>query len=137
NVAGGVAVGRTGTTAVSLADLADALHARAVDQSSAAKVVDLAAAQARAAFWRAAGERIGFTNGCFDLLHPGHVSLLAQARTGCDRLVVGLNSDASVRRLKGEGRPVQNEAARATVLSSLALVDLVVVFSADTPLELI
>src|SRR5262249_62066223 len=81
NVAGGVAVGRTGTTAVSLADLADALHARAVDQSSAAKVVDLAAAQARAAFWRAAGERIGFPNRSFPLLHPPHLPLLAPPPT--------------------------------------------------------
>jgi D-beta-D-heptose 7-phosphate kinase/D-beta-D-heptose 1-phosphate adenosyltransferase len=137
NLAGGVAVGRTGTTAVSLADLAHALHDRAVDASSAAKVVDLATAQARIGFWRSAGNRIGFTNGCFDLLHPGHVSLLSQARAGCDRLVVGLNSDASVRRLKGEHRPVQSEEARATVLASLAMVDLVVLFGADTPYELI
>ena len=80
---------------------------------------------------------MGFTNGCFDLLHPGHVSLIAQARRKCDRLIVGLNSDASVVRLKGKGRPVQNEASRATVLASLADVDAVVVFGEDTPLELI
>src|SRR5215475_204664 len=137
NIAGGIAVGRTGTTAVSLADLAEALHARAVDRSSAAKVVDLATAQARSAFWRSAGERVGFTNGCFDLLHPGHVALLSQARGGCHRLIVGINSDDSVRRLKGDGRPVQSEEARATVLASLAMVDLVVIFGADTPFELI
>jgi D-beta-D-heptose 7-phosphate kinase/D-beta-D-heptose 1-phosphate adenosyltransferase len=123
--------------ALAAADLAEALHARAVDRSSAAKVVDLAAAQARAAFWRSAGERVGFTNGCFDLLHPGHVALLSQARGGCHRLIVGINSDDSVRRLKGDGRPVQSEEARATVLASLAMVDLVVIFGADTPLELI
>jgi len=137
NIAGGVAVGRTGTTAVSLADLAEALHARAVDQSSTAKVVDLATARARAGFWRDAGERVGFTNGCFDLLHPGHLALLSQARSRCDRLVVGINSDESVRRLKGEGRPVQSEEARAAVLASLAMVDLVVVFGAETPFDLI
>ena len=85
--------------------------------------------------WRRKGWRTGFTNGCFDLLHPGHVHLLEQARGQCDRLVVGLNSDASVRRLKGPTRPVQPEAARAAVLASLAAVDLVVIFDEDTPEE--
>ena len=73
----------------------------------------------------------------FDLLHPGHVTLLKQARAACDRLVVGVNSDASVKRLKGKDRPIQDEAARATVLASLASVDAVVVFAEDTPLDLI
>ncbi|HIP80131.1 MAG TPA: D-glycero-beta-D-manno-heptose 1-phosphate adenylyltransferase, partial [Kiloniellaceae bacterium] len=91
----------------------------------------------QAARWRRRGLRVGFTNGCFDLLHPGHVSLLQQAEAACDRLVVGLNSDASVRRLKGEDRPVQSEAARGAVLASLASVSRVVVFSEDTPLALI
>jgi D-beta-D-heptose 7-phosphate kinase/D-beta-D-heptose 1-phosphate adenosyltransferase len=81
--------------------------------------------------------RIAFTNGCFDLLHPGHVALLNQARKAGDRLVVGLNSDLSVRRLKGPGRPVQGEVARATLLASLKAVDAVVIFEEDTPLELI
>ena len=83
------------------------------------------------------GLRIGFTNGCFDLLHPGHVRLLAGARAACDRLVVGLNGDASVTRLKGAGRPVQPVQARAEVLAALEAVDLVVVFEEDTPRELI
>src|SRR5690606_35142854 len=87
--------------------------------------------------WRRNGQRIGFTNGCFDLLHPGHVKILAGARATCDRLVVGLNSDASVTRLKGEGRPVQDACARAEVLAALEAVDLVVVFEDDTPLKLI
>jgi len=87
--------------------------------------------------WRRRGWRVGFTNGCFDLLHPGHVSLLSQAKAACDRLVVGLNSDASVKRLKGANRPVQSEAARATVLASLASVDLVAIFEEDTPERLI
>ena len=73
----------------------------------------------------------------FDLLHPGHIKVLAQARATCDRLVVGLNSDASVRRLKGEGRPIQPEAARAEVLAALESVDLVALFEQDTPLDLI
>jgi D-beta-D-heptose 7-phosphate kinase/D-beta-D-heptose 1-phosphate adenosyltransferase len=87
--------------------------------------------------WRRQGLRVGFTNGCFDLLHPGHVSLLRQAKMACDRLVVGLNSDASAARLKGPTRPVQTQAARAAVLASLAAVDLIVIFDEDTPLELI
>ncbi len=78
-----------------------------------------------------------FTNGCFDLIHPGHISLLSQARAACDRLVVGLNSDFSTRRLKGDDRPVQSEAARAAVLGSPASVDLVVIFDDDTPIALI
>jgi D-beta-D-heptose 7-phosphate kinase/D-beta-D-heptose 1-phosphate adenosyltransferase len=92
---------------------------------------------AQLALWRQQGLRVGFTNGCFDILHPGHVKVLTAARGACDRLVVGLNSDASVKRLKGEGRPVQNERARAEVLAALEAVDLVVIFEEDTPLKLI
>jgi D-beta-D-heptose 7-phosphate kinase / D-beta-D-heptose 1-phosphate adenosyltransferase len=87
--------------------------------------------------WRGQGLRIGFTNGCFDLLHPGHVRLLTDARAACDRLVVGLNTDSSVKRLKGPERPVQAERARAEVLAALESVDLVVLFDQDTPLDLI
>ena len=87
--------------------------------------------------WRNHGLRIGFTNGCFDILHPGHVKVLTAARAACDRLIVGLNSDASVKRLKGEGRPVQDERARAEVLAALEAVDLVAIFEQDTPIELI
>lgn len=86
---------------------------------------------------RKQGRRVVFTNGCFDLLHPGHVRYLAAARAAGDLLVVGLNSDRSVRRLKGPGRPVQSEDARAEVLAALAVVDHVVVFGEDTPIELI
>ena len=81
--------------------------------------------------------RLGFTNGCFDLLHPGHVSYLEEVRELCDFLVVGLNSDASVARLKGPARPVQNEAARAAILLGLRSVDAVVRFAEDTPQLLI
>jgi D-beta-D-heptose 7-phosphate kinase / D-beta-D-heptose 1-phosphate adenosyltransferase len=87
--------------------------------------------------WRQLGLRVAFTNGCFDLLHPGHLSLLSQARQTADRLVVGLNSDLSVRRLKGAGRPVQTATARAMVLTSLKSVDAVVIFEEDTPRTLI
>jgi len=101
------------------------------------KIVSLESVLEHARAWRRAGLRVGFTNGCFDLIHPGHVSLLRQARGACDRLIVGLNSDASVKRLKGDGRPVQPESARAVVLASLMGIDRVVIFSADTPLDLI
>src|SRR5439155_22641609 len=87
--------------------------------------------------WRRQGFRLGFTNGCFDILHPGHVKVLTAARAACDRLIVGLNSDASVRRLKGADRPVQDERARAEVLAALEAVDLVVIFEEDTPIDLI
>jgi D-beta-D-heptose 7-phosphate kinase/D-beta-D-heptose 1-phosphate adenosyltransferase len=91
----------------------------------------------RLATWRRAGLRIGFTNGCFDILHRGHTKLLAEARAACDRLVVGLNSDASTTRLKGAGRPINPAEGRAEVLAALEAVDLVVVFEEDTPLKLI
>jgi D-beta-D-heptose 7-phosphate kinase/D-beta-D-heptose 1-phosphate adenosyltransferase len=87
--------------------------------------------------WTESGLCVGFTNGCFDLLHPGHLKVLEAARAHCDRLLVGLNSDQSVRRLKGATRPVQDERARALVLASLACVDGVVIFDEDTPAELI
>ncbi|MEQ8602695.1 MAG: D-glycero-beta-D-manno-heptose-7-phosphate kinase [Marivibrio sp.] len=136
NQAAGVVVGKVGTATAYPAELLSAAHEDAW-LGGEAKVVPAAAAADRVAGWRRRGKRVGFTNGCFDLLHPGHLSLIRQARAACDRLVVGLNSDESVRRLKGPDRPVQSEAARAAVLASLAAVDLVVVFGEDTPLALI
>lgn len=87
--------------------------------------------------WRARGEKIVFTNGCFDLLHYGHLHYLAQARDLGDRLVIGLNSAASVRRLKGPARPINDELTRSHLLAALSVVDVVVVFEEDTPIELI
>src|SRR4030081_3498471 len=87
--------------------------------------------------WRKQGLRVGFTNGCFDILHPGHVKVLTAARGACDRLIVGLNSDASVKQLKGKGRPVQDERARSEVLAALEAVDLIAIFEEDTPINLI
>ncbi len=98
---------------------------------------DWAFAKTQGAMWRAEGLRVVFTNGVFDLLHPGHMTYLAQARMFGDRLVVGLNSDASVKRLKGDSRPLQAEEDRAFNLAALRSVDLVVPFSEDTPLDLI
>ncbi len=136
NVAAAIVVGKLGTAVARPAEILHALLASDL-LAAEAKVVDLDSLGEQVAQWRKAGLKIGFTNGCFDLLHPGHVSLLEQARAACDRLIVGLNSDASVRRLKGETRPVQGEAARAAVLASLASVSRVVLFGEDTPLALI
>lgn len=136
NVAAGVVVGKAGTAVVHGDELSHALHRQDL-MDAEAKVLTRAQAVERVRAWRTAKQKIGFTNGCFDLLHPGHVSLLGQARAACDKLIVGLNSDASATRLKGAGRPVQAEAARAAVLASLAAIDAVVVFAEDTPLTLI
>jgi len=87
--------------------------------------------------WKAAGRTVAFTNGCFDLLHPGHVALLEEARGHGDVLVVGLNSDRSVRELKGPGRPVLSQDERAEVLAALEAVDRVVVYDEPTPIEVI
>jgi D-glycero-beta-D-manno-heptose 1-phosphate adenylyltransferase len=87
--------------------------------------------------WQAAGKTVVFTNGCFDLLHYGHLHYLADARDVGDKLIVGLNSAASVRRLKGEKRPINDELTRQHLLAALEVVDAVVVFEADTPLDLI
>ncbi len=137
NAAASVVVGKSGTATVSAAEL----RARILPASTRAPeekiVLDWRELDARLAEWRAQDLRIGFTNGVFDLLHPGHIRVLAQARAACDRLVVGLNSDASVKRLKGKDRPIQNERARAEVLAGLEAVDLVAIFEQDTPLELI
>ncbi len=136
NIAAGIAVAAVGTTAVGTEELEAELQGQRI-HSSETKIVSLTAASKAVEHWRARGERVGFTNGCFDLIHPGHVSLLAQARAECDRLVVGLNTDASVKRLKGADRPIQDETARAIVLASFAAVDLVVRFDEDTPEHLI
>jgi D-beta-D-heptose 7-phosphate kinase/D-beta-D-heptose 1-phosphate adenosyltransferase len=134
NIAAGIVVGKVGTAVAREGDLLEALTP---SRGTQRKVVARASAVEQVERWRRRGWRVGFTNGCFDLLHPGHVHLLAQARGWCDRLVVGLNSDASVKRLKGPERPIQDEAARAAVLASLTTVDLVTVFEEDTPVELI
>lgn len=134
NVAAGIVVGKVGTAVAYLGEIADALHAGELLRGER-KLASLDAALDHVARWRRQGLRIGFTNGCFDLLHPGHLHLLKQARAACDRLVVAINTDASVKRLKGVDRPVQSEAARAAVLGSLSMVDLVVLFAEDTPIR--
>ena len=136
NIAAGIVVGKVGTAVAFADDVITALHHQDISHAEA-KVLALKPALDQVDQWRRNGRSVGFTNGCFDLLHPGHISLLRQSRDACDRLVVGLNSDSSVKQLKGEDRPVQNEAARAAVLASLATVDMVVIFSEETPIKLI
>jgi D-beta-D-heptose 7-phosphate kinase/D-beta-D-heptose 1-phosphate adenosyltransferase len=136
NVAAGIVVGKIGTAVVYPDELISVLHHHDL-MIGEAKLMPLDRMVDRVERWRRKGYKVGFTNGCFDLLHPGHLSLLQQARSNCDRLIVGLNSDASVKRLKGEARPVQSEAARAAVLGSLETVSGVVIFGEDTPITVI
>ncbi|VXB52652.1 D-glycero-beta-D-manno-heptose 1-phosphate adenylyltransferase [Brevundimonas sp. G8] len=135
-LASGVVVGKAGTAVVTPAELIEAelgQHATA----AVAKVTPLDELAAEVEAWRRQGLKVGFTNGCFDILHRGHVAYLAQARSWCDRLVVALNTDASVRRLKGEGRPVNDLDSRAVVIGGLASVDRVTSFDDPTPVALI
>jgi D-beta-D-heptose 7-phosphate kinase / D-beta-D-heptose 1-phosphate adenosyltransferase len=135
-LASGVVVGKAGTATVSPAELIDAemsqhaagAHAKVMPLEELAHVVE---------GWKRQGLKVGFTNGCFDILHRGHVAYLAQARSWCDRLVVALNTDASVRRLKGEGRPINDLDSRAVVIGGLGSVDRVTSFDDPTPLALI
>jgi D-glycero-beta-D-manno-heptose 1-phosphate adenylyltransferase len=101
------------------------------------KILSSSAALHRVLQWRVTGRKIAFTNGVFDMLHPGHIFSLSQAAKEADYLIIGLNADASVKRLKGETRPVNNQDARALMLASLLIVDAVVIFEEDTPLNLI
>lgn len=125
-----VVVGRDGTTACTVGELRDFLTAEN-------KVLETEAVVTRIAALRGQGRRVVFTNGCFDLLHRGHITYLNQAKALGDVLVVGLNDDASVRRLKGESRPINSTDDRAQVLAALSCVDLIVPFSEDTPARLI
>ena len=136
NITAGISVGKQGTATVSREELLGVLHLEGLVATSR-KTATREEAASRVAGWRAQGLKVGFANGCFDLIHPGHVHLLTEARARCDRLVVALNTDASVQRLKGPSRPLQSETARATVMASLSPVDLVVLFGEETPLELI
>ncbi|HZZ32445.1 MAG TPA: D-glycero-beta-D-manno-heptose 1-phosphate adenylyltransferase [Phenylobacterium sp.] len=135
-LASGVAVGKVGTATVSPEELVEAALSAHMAPAEA-KVATAQRMVDEVARWKAKGLRVGFTNGCFDILHKGHVAYLAQARAWCDRLIVGLNADDSVRRLKGDGRPVNDLESRALVLAGLGSVDLVVPFEEDTPIKLI
>jgi D-beta-D-heptose 7-phosphate kinase / D-beta-D-heptose 1-phosphate adenosyltransferase len=134
NIAAGVVVGKVGSAVAHEAEL---MAAVSPERSAFRKIVSLEEAAEAAERWRHRGWRVGFTNGCFDLLHPGHLHLLESARAGCDRLIVGLKSDANVRRQKGPTRPAQSQEARAAILASLASVALVCIFDEDAPERLI
>ncbi len=136
NLAAGIVVGKMGTVPVAAHELIAALTP-STGMVSAEKIVDFERIQRRVAEWRQAGETIVFTNGCFDLLHVGHITLLEECRRFGSKLILGLNSDASVSRLKGPARPIVGERERARVLSALAAVDAVVLFEQETPIELI
>ncbi|UTP37785.1 D-glycero-beta-D-manno-heptose 1-phosphate adenylyltransferase [Phenylobacterium sp. LH3H17] len=135
-LASGVAVGKAGTAVVTPEELIEA-SLTAHMAPAEAKIVTPQRMVEEIARWRAKGLKVGFTNGCFDILHRGHVAYLGQARAWCDRLIVGVNSDRSVRALKGEGRPVNELESRAMVLAGLGGVDLVAPFDEDTPMALI
>jgi D-beta-D-heptose 7-phosphate kinase/D-beta-D-heptose 1-phosphate adenosyltransferase len=132
NTAAGIVVGKVGTSVVYRTDLKAALHTQGM-MSSRQKVYPQALAAEQVDEWKRAGLRVGFTNGCFDLIHAGHLGLINDARACCDKLVVAINSDASVRRLKGSTRPVNSEMERALLLAELSAVDMVVIFREDTP----
>jgi D-beta-D-heptose 7-phosphate kinase/D-beta-D-heptose 1-phosphate adenosyltransferase len=134
NIAAGIVVGKLGTAAVSAPELR-----RAVQQEQGAErgVMSLEQLLVAVADARSHGERVVFTNGCFDIIHAGHVSYLEQARLCGDRLIVAVNSDTSVRRLKGSGRPINPEERRMAVLAGMEAVDWVVCFGEDTPLALL
>lgn len=138
NLAGGIAVSKHGTAMVTAAEVEaerGLIAEEHVVGRGACVAVDDAVRLRQV--WKRQGLTVGFTNGCFDLLHPGHIALLRGAAQACDRLIVGLNSDASVKRLKGSERPVQGQDARATVLGAIEAVDLVTIFADDTPADLV
>ncbi|WP_084396479.1 D-glycero-beta-D-manno-heptose 1-phosphate adenylyltransferase [Henriciella aquimarina] len=133
--ASGLAVAKTGTATVSADEIRNSLNS--LHHHLRAPVLVREEAQGLVRRWKAEGLKVGFTNGCFDILHPGHLALLEEARARCDRLIVAINSDASVKRLKGETRPVNTESDRARLLTGISAVDAVTVFEEDTPSELI
>ncbi|HEX3941679.1 MAG TPA: bifunctional D-glycero-beta-D-manno-heptose-7-phosphate kinase/D-glycero-beta-D-manno-heptose 1-phosphate adenylyltransferase HldE [Acidobacteriaceae bacterium] len=136
NLAAGIVVAKVGTVPVQKHELVGALSEE-IGLHAGEKVLSREQLMARVAAWRAAGQRIVFTNGCFDILHIGHIALLSEARLQGDKLIVGINSDASVQRLKGPSRPMVPQNERAQMLAALTAVDSVVVFGEDTPLSLI
>ncbi|HVZ83674.1 MAG TPA: bifunctional D-glycero-beta-D-manno-heptose-7-phosphate kinase/D-glycero-beta-D-manno-heptose 1-phosphate adenylyltransferase HldE [Terracidiphilus sp.] len=136
NIAAGIVVGKVGTVPVEKHELLAALSPQ-IALHAEDKVVERDQLVQRAALWKANGERVVFANGCFDLLHIGHITLLEQARRIGDRLIVAINSDASVGCLKGPSRPIVGQTERARVLAALAAVDAVVIFDEPTPLEVI
>ena len=137
NLAAGIVVAKYGTASASIQELKDLLLSRPDFHINSKIFVSIADLRQAVTSWREAGLSVGFTNGCFDLLHEGHIELLTEARAHCDRLIVALNSDASVRKLKGPTRPIQSQKARARIMAALGFVDAVTIFDEETPLQLI
>ncbi len=135
NTAGGIVVGKVGTAAIEKKELQGALHHQ--NALSPQKICSLSQALDLRIKWQRRGLKVGFTNGCFDLLHPGHLHVLRESKAQCDRLIIGLNKDASIKNLKGETRPIQGEESRALVLAALEVVDCIVLFEEETPYTLI
>jgi len=138
NHAAGIVVSKLGTASVTREELAAALLAESTTSDiNDGRLLDREAMVALRWAWAKEKLTVGIANGCFDLIHPGHVALIAQAAASCDRLIMALNTDASVQRLKGPSRPIQDEAARAAVMGGMKGVAAVTLFDEDTPLELI
>lgn len=136
NAVAGVAVGKLGTATVTPREVERLIAQRAIVPETIV-TTDYTEVARLARLWREDGAKVGFTNGVFDLLHLGHIRTLKAARAACDRLILAINDDASVKRLKGESRPVQSAEVRSAILANMNFVDLVVIFSEDTPLEVI
>lgn len=137
NRVGGIAVRKVGTAPVHRSEVERAINQEMGRDLHPGAVVSAGEARALTERWRRAGETVVFTNGCFDLVHSGHVELLTAAAAEGDRLILGLNSDRSVARLKGPTRPIQPQLNRARILGALRMVDLIVIFDQDSPIELI
>ncbi|MEM1388439.1 MAG: D-glycero-beta-D-manno-heptose 1-phosphate adenylyltransferase [Pseudomonadota bacterium] len=137
NMAAGIVVGKSGTASVSASELMTGLLQSNDASNLEDKLMPLPSAIRMRQQWKDDGLKVGFTNGCFDIVHRGHVTMLRKCRKRCDKLIVALNTDASVQRLKGPERPIQTEAARADVIAAMGAVDMVLLFDDDTPLELI
>tara|TARA_B100001250_G_scaffold411243_1_gene439460 strand:+ start:1347 stop:2801 length:1455 start_codon:yes stop_codon:yes gene_type:complete len=136
NLAAGVTVSRLGTSPVNLEELESSVI-NGIDNFSISKILDFPELNRKIALWKSIGEKIIFTNGCFDLLHIGHISLLELAKREGTKLVVGLNSDESIKRIKGKDRPIVNQRNRSAVLSSIEFIDAICIFDEDTPIKLI
>ena len=136
NIAAGIAVGKRGTATVTIAELESELRTNRLDRI-AAKIMDWGTLFAQVAQWKSEGKTIAVANGCFDIFHKGHASLIQAASQCADKLVMAINADETVRKLKGEGRPINNELDSAYVLAAIENVDAVVIFKEDTPEELL
>lgn len=137
NHAAGIVVSKVGTSCVTLSELEASLPSDVLGDFNDGRLIDINQAAALRQAWARDKLTVGVANGCFDLIHPGHVALIRQAARNCDRLIIALNADSSVRRLKGPSRPIQDQLARADVVGALKGVAAVVLFEEDTPLEII